>query len=152
MTKAIAAPTSVLALALITVGCGGGGGSSSTSANDKAEFLKKADAICASGNKKLEIADERAFGSQPANPTEIERFVGRKLVPIIQAEVVQIRSLPIPSGDQATVSEMLDAAQSDVEQAKRDPALLAQNKPVFKDANELASGYGLTVCGSTHFF
>jgi len=140
----------MLALALISCGCGGG--SSSAAHNDKAIFLKKADAICASGNRKLKTANERAFGNQPATQTEIERFVLRTIVPVVRAQVEQIKALPVPSGDQAVVSEMLDAAQSDVEQAKKDPALLAQGKPVFEDANELASGYGLTVCGSTHFF
>ena len=156
LTRSIAAPTAMLTLVSVIAGCGGGDTSTTQEKasipQEKATFLEQADAICANGNRKLKVANEQAFGNQQANQADVELFVRTKIVPIVQAQVDQIRALAIPSGDQAAVREMLDAAQSDVEKAKREPELLAQNKPVFEDANELASDYGLTACGSTHFF
>jgi hypothetical protein len=148
----VASLTSVLVLALMLAGCGGSDDSTEQVAQDKVVFLEKADAICAKGNQRVETANEEAFGDEPAKPAEVEQFVQAELVPAVQAQVNQIRALPMPSGDEEEVEEMLDAAQSDIDKAKSEPNLAVENKPLFVDANALASDYGLTECGSTHFF
>jgi hypothetical protein len=148
----IAVPASVLVLALIAGGCGGGGDSTTQTAQDKVVFLEKADAICAQGNKELEKANDEAFGDEPGSAAKVEKFVQAELVPKVQAQVNKIRALDVPAGDEKVVEEMLDVAQSDIDRAKSEPNLLVQNQPLFEDANALASEYGLTECGSTHFF
>jgi hypothetical protein len=151
-TVAVAA---ILVLALFAVGCGSDSNSSSSmSPEDKAAFQHHANAICANGNQEFKSANQQAFGKNPGTPSEVEveRFVKTKLVPIVQAQVKQIRALPVPSGDEAEVNEILDAAQKGVDAVKKDPGLLAQGKPVFQEANELASEYGISACGATHFF
>jgi len=57
--------------------------------------------------------------------------------------------LGAPAGDKAKVSAIVNAAQSALDKAKKNPIVLTQNGPdPFKKANQLSKAYGLTVCGS----
>ena len=55
-----------------------------------------------------------------------------------------------PEGDEQQVTEILDAAQSGIDEIEQDPSLLNQGPDAggaFTEANQLAEGYGLTDCG-----
>jgi hypothetical protein len=138
-------------VAVVIAGCGGSNDTSTTSAA-KTAFLKKANAICAAGNRRINAANERTFGDQQGTSADVERFVEASLLPAVQLQVNQIRALAAPPGDEAEVKKMLDTAQEDIDTAKSDPELLANDQPVFKDATGLASDYGLIACSSTNFF
>jgi hypothetical protein len=145
----VAAAALVLGLGLL--GCGGGSGGSTTSPA-KAHFLQQANAVCARALQSLEAANQQAFGNQQGSTSDVAAFVEHTLVPNVQSQVNQLRALKPPPGDAATVNEILDTAQADVNTAKQDPSTLASNQPVFKDATRLASDYGLEACGSGNFF
>lgn len=151
----LATLAAAVAIVLGAGGCGGDSTShttSSVSASARAGFLKRANEICAQGARKIKLANQRAFGTHQGSPTEITAFVSRTLLPDVQAQVDHIRALPKPSGDSATVKKILDTAQKDIDTGRRDPALFLHNAPVFQDAIQLASDYGLTACGADHFF
>ena len=140
-------------LVLGIVGCGGGGGSTSTAASAKADFLKKGNEICRKGNQKLAVANKQAFSAyirsgSKAPPAKVRNYVTTTLIPDVQSQVDQLRALPVPPGDEAAVKRIIDTAQKDVNAVKTNPDLLVKNQPAFKDANELAKAYGLTVCAS----
>jgi hypothetical protein len=120
----LAALATTLAVAVAAAGCGSSSNSTSsstsTAALTKAAFLVKANAICAVGNK--------------AKPS----------VTNIQAQIDGIRALGAPSGDETTVTNMLDIAQADLNKVKSNPALLNSN--VFGNFAALAHPYGLTQC------
>ncbi|MDX6615373.1 MAG: hypothetical protein QOD60_464 [Solirubrobacterales bacterium] len=116
-----------LAVALVAAGCGSSSTSSTASSTSpaaltKTEFLVKANAICAAGNR--------------AKPS----------VASIQAQISGVRALGAPSGDEATVTKMLDTAQADLNTVKSNPALLSGKSDPFTDFAALAHPYGLTQC------
>ena len=144
----------VVALALIGAGCGddeksgdsegSGGGSALT----KEQFLEQGNAICAAGNAELE-AEGAGLGTAPT-PGEIEDFALRELVPNIQNQLDELRTLTPPAGDEEQVEEILTAAEEGVAAIKEDPARAFDDAGAdpFDTANQLAEDYGLVACGS----
>jgi hypothetical protein len=154
-----------LAAALIAAGCGDDdetttasvatttstGATGATGATGealtKAEFIKQADEICASGDKTIDEAFKDLGSGQPSDQ-EAEQVITDTVVPEVQGEIDGIRALTPPEGDEDEVTAILDAAQSAVDQAKEDPSLLTQQgEDPFQEANQLAKEYGLKVCG-----
>ena len=92
-------------------------------------------------------------------PQDIARFLGDGLA-ILNQLIADMKAIPVPPGDEATVSEMLDAAdKSNAKLAEaRDAAAAAdfarftaidkEISPLDTAANAKFDAYGLTVCGS----
>ena len=145
-----------LIVGLCIAGCGGDGSTSSTgstTAAAKAAFLKKGNAICQMANQRLKVANRKAFAAyirsgKQAPAAKVRHYVTSTLVPEIERQLNQLRSLRAPPGDEETVKRILDTAQADVNKVKADPDLLVNNTPAFADADQLAKAYGLTACGS----
>jgi hypothetical protein len=152
-TRLAALGVGALAIVLVVAGCGGGGSSTSTSSISKAQFIKKADAVCATGNKRLE-ADFAAFLQEKKNlrdPSEadFEELVGKVVVPNLDREIKEIRALGVPSGDEDEVGEIVTAIEEGLETAENDPkAAVNSSEAVFGVSSRLAKEYGLEVCGS----
>lgn len=136
---------------LCTAGCGSSGGSGSTttaaaprSTISKSAFLAKANAICVKGN----AASRAARAKLGASPTEeqIVAFVRGTEVPGVQAQIDAIRALGAPADDQATVTKMLDLAQTAVGRVKVVPTILTTGEDVFAPFAAIAHPYGLTAC------
>jgi hypothetical protein len=143
------AAMSVVAASLIVgfaAGCGSSSNSSSTSTASlsKPEFLAKANAICKAGNQKQGAA-QSALGNNPS-AAQITNYANSTAIPSIQAQIDGVRALGAPSGDEATVMNMLDMAQADLNKVKADPTLLAGNTDPFADFAKVAHPYGLTAC------
>lgn len=135
----------VLAAGLAAAGCGSS--SPAKSALSKPQFLARANAICAEGNKKTESAGN-SLGNKPS-PAQVSSYVRETLAPIIQSQIDGVRALGAPSGQQATVTHMLDVAQEDLNRAKSHPNAMANGNP-FADFDALAHPYGLTECAPEH--
>jgi hypothetical protein len=70
-------------------------------------------------------------------------------VPIIQGQIDALRAVGAPSGDEATVTKILAAAQKGLNTVKSNPALLAGGgADSFGSFRKLAYPYGLTACAS----
>ena len=137
------------AAGLLIAGCGGGG---DDKALTKEEFLKQGNAICTKGNDKINAAGKAQFGNQPPSKADIEKFAKETVVPTVEDELKQLHALKPPKADEATVNDILDAADKGLEKAKADPASLAKDNSdptnPFAEANKKANAYGLTACGS----
>ena len=100
--------------ALFLAGCGSSD-SESTATITKSAFVKQADAICAKGNKEINKAGNEIFGSlgqnQQPSKAQLEEFATGTLIPSVETQVAAISALPVPSGDEAQVQAILDAAQ-----------------------------------------
>jgi hypothetical protein len=147
------------AIAIAVSGCGGGsdGDEITASSLSKAEFIRKADAICAKGQRQV----ERNFGAfakktkldvkQVAkNPTkeQVNGLVNTVLIPVIEEEVAKIRALGAPAGDEDKIEAMLDATEEGIPTAEDLPrTVLEQTGVAFGVGSRLAKEYGLTVCG-----
>ena len=118
--------------------------STATTAITKAEFLAKANAICTLGNAQINAAGAK-LGKNPSQ-AQITAFAKSTDVPSMQAQINAIRALGAPSGDQATVTNMLNLAQADLNKVKSNPALLTGNTSPFADFAKIAHPYGLRAC------
>jgi hypothetical protein len=142
------ATAGLLMTALIAAGCGSSSSDSSTAATvtgplTKAAFVAKANAICVKGTTRTEKAGQ-ALGN---NPTEQEAAVAvpAKFVPAVQAQIDELKALSVPPGEQATVTNMFDLAQGDLNKVKSDPRLAFETK-TFADFASVAHAYGLKSC------
>jgi hypothetical protein len=135
----------LLAVALIGVaaaGCGNAGGGRLT----KSEFLKRGNAICAKGTRKIDRKG-LTFFKTPGHPTANETiaFAKKLAVPTAQAELDQLRALKPPKSDETTVKTILDKTQAAVDRVRSNPGLLGRANG-SDEANALARAYGLTAC------
>ena len=135
---------------LVLAACGGGGGPS------KAEYIKKADAICAKGSKDSEEAAKGAI-QNPANPTPEEAQAAlQKVIPVQKKGIADLKALKRPDADRGkleTIYAAVDKVAAAYEQAAQSPqASLALLKASGTDqdpnvaANKLAADYGFKEC------
>ena len=141
------------AAALIAAGCGGGGDNGELSSE---EYLQRADAICAAFEEQLDAIDQ---------PTSADGFVPflRQILPIIRAQIDELRELNPPSdiADQVDEAENLLEEQADiteqtidrVEDGGEDPTVVANEvgprlQELNQDAEQIADDIGLQECGS----
>jgi uncharacterized protein (UPF0333 family) len=143
-----------LSVVLTLAACGSSddSNSSSTASISKSEFLKKGNAACQQGNQQINAAGKQVFGTNGnhKNPTQAEqtKFATDTLIPVVQKEIDQIKTLGAPKGDEAQVKAVVDAAQAALDKGKANPtALIQSDSDPFAKANKLANDYGLTVCG-----
>jgi hypothetical protein len=174
-----------LAIALIGSGCGGGsdnsastgdnsastGESSASTAEDstssgegsilgKAEFIGKADAICAEGKKQVE-AEYAAYlkknkiskvSESKESSAETEAHVAEIIetiaIPALRRQIDEIGSLGAPSGEEAQVRAYLAAAEEGIKKGEENPQVMFSSPTeVFANADELADEIGFKVCG-----
>lgn len=152
----IALSVGALAIALIAGGCGGDD-DTSTSSISKAAFIKKADAICQAGDKRVEAKlaaylkenvvkeSEESVSETNAKATEIAETA---VIPAITREIEGLRALGAPSGDEDEIEAILEALEEGLERTEEDPATgLRTNTELFRRAKGLSEEYGLAVCG-----
>jgi len=148
-----AAIAAAVIVGLAAGGCGSSSSSSkstggtATTAVTKPQFLAKANAICTQGNKQTDAANAK-LGKNPTQ-AQIAAVLKTATVPSIQAQIDGIRALGAPSGDQATVTNMLNLAQADLNKVKSNAALLtAGGASPFADFAKVAHPYGLKACAA----
>jgi hypothetical protein len=113
----------------------------------KAEFVRKANAICAKGNAKNKAAGAK-LGAEPAE-AQVVAFVKNTEVPAVQAQIKALKALGAPPGDEATVAKMLTLAQAAVNAVKARPAIVTSGANVFARFASVAHPYGLVSCSPT---
>jgi hypothetical protein len=125
----------VMVLLCVGVGCGGGSGDP-TSDITKAQFVKKADFICADFKAKRLAAAEKEYnpkqrqgshsvGSKATKELEAElreqaeELLTDKLIPLTREEQEQLEALGVPAGDEENVEKMFanfDKAIGEIEE------------------------------------
>jgi hypothetical protein len=141
----VIAIAATLAVGLIAAGCGSAGTTTSTAttaALSKPEFLAQGNAICEQGNQTLGAA-EKALGKQPSE-ARFKAYVADTFAPTVQKQIDGIRALAAPSNDQANITNMLNLAQTELNQVKGNPAMLTEK--TFVNFAKQAHPYGLTAC------
>jgi hypothetical protein len=134
------------AIAALVAGCGGGSGRLS-----KAEYAKRADAICAKYNAKLKAL------SRPTGISGLPAYVDRAL-PLARKGDDELRALKPPKDEEQRAKEWLDQNDSVVGSMERlrDAAkkgdragiqtALNEASSANQTANRLARSLGLRVC------
>lgn len=136
---------------------GRGGGSSGKSATpsgglSKAEFVKRANAICEKG-KKQSLAKMAAYvknekgGSGQPSPALLVKAVKAVFIPGVETQIEEIRALGAPPGDEETVEAFLASLEEGVAagEASGGSAAAAFGQS-FKRSAKLAREYGLDGC------
>jgi len=128
------------------------GDSAETKTIPKAEFVKRANAICRSTLEKITsevfpVLEKSVDKSEDAKAAAEASLVPTVLVPGLQAEIDEIRALGVPSGDEEQVEAFLGAVQEIVDQGKADPESLGSSAvEPYAEAAALADKYGLISC------
>jgi hypothetical protein len=145
MNARFAAAAALTLAAATAAGCGGDDGPS------KAEFVKRADAICAKASKDTTAkAQQLTSGGRP-DKAALTKFIKETALPGVEKEADQIDQLDTPKGDGDKVKAITDAVRDGVDKTKSNPSALlsssGSNGP-FGKADKLAQDYGLKKCGS----
>jgi hypothetical protein len=141
----VIAVAATLAVGLMAAGCDDSSkttSASTTAALPKPELLTQGNAICTHGNQTLAAA-EKALGKQPSE-AQFKAYIADTFAPTVQEQIDGIRALAAPSNDQANITNMLNVAQTELNQVKGNPAMLTEK--TFTNFAKLAHPYGLTAC------
>jgi hypothetical protein len=141
----------LLGVGLIIAGCGGD--DSNAGSISKAEFVKKAEAVCKKGNKRMEGALAGFLHEnkniQNASKVAYEELLEKIVLPSLKRELREIRAIGVPSDGEERVEAMVAALEEGVETAEEDPRLaVTSSDAVFGISSRLARELGLDVCGS----
>ncbi len=143
---------------LATAGCGDDD-SSTTAAEavtgfsgeaptDSISYHLAADKYCRQAENELDEAASEQFGDQQPSPEDLEAFVNDYYVPIMRRQIEQIRTIPIPAGEEDAVNQINDAFDDGLAEAEADPGSLADGPPLaIVEASRLAAEYGFDDCG-----
>lgn len=137
----IAALACVVSLGV--TGCAGTDAPASTAPQlSKAQFVSKASAICARTTRDLEAA-----GGRLSPGTSEATFVRRDVSPIFRTSVRKLAALRPPTGDEAVVNEILDAAHRGLARLEANPASLkapaGSRRDPFREFGRRAVDYGI---------
>ncbi len=145
----------LLALVALIAGCGGGdsttAGATTTSEAPltKAEFIRKGDAICQTGNEAStteieEFAKENGFGSEP-NKAQFEEVVTEVLVPNLTRQTDELDALVPPTQDEDKIEALISSLRETIAKMEKNPSSLEEN--VLAEPIRLENAYGFKVCG-----
>lgn len=119
----------------------------------KPEYLRRARAVCGTGRQTLEQASRATFGNlapgQKVPDAELDRFVRQTVIPTLRDQVRQLRALPPPKGKKGQVEEIYRALDKGLDELDKGPQRLIDGSNPFRQAEILASRYGIGVCAGT---
>jgi hypothetical protein len=150
--KWILAIVGFAAVAALWAGCGGGSDETGSTADStatltKAQFVKKADAVCAERKKEwnTELAPQRkelqaADGS--INEAKVEELIEGSLVPLMKTELQKLEALGAPAGDEKTVNAMMENRSKAIADIEADSAAISSSESLTAFATE-AREYGV---------
>lgn len=151
-----------VALLLLVVGVGCGGGSSDTTSDiTKAQFVKKANFICADYRSKRLAAAEKEYnpkqrqgthtvGSKATKELEAEleelaeTLLKETTIPLVRTQHEKLEALGAPAGDEEKVEQMLDNMETATDEVAEEGfrGLVGGNQ--FDQFEKEAEQYGLT--------
>jgi hypothetical protein len=153
--------------------CGDESGSVTTDAEQivpsKRDYVIQADTICARQEQLIETEAEISLGinandfrvlpsgeivfkpGRRPSPQRIERFGTEVVLPALREQLADLRGLTPPTGDEATVAAIYDAAEQGVDELAADPAAFNDQGAVRRSlttARQLGRRYGFLECGT----
>ncbi len=143
----------VLLLALALGGCGGSDDNVGDEPLTKAQFIERADAICAGTDKTQKSALRIFFQKHPkatASKAVEEEVVVVVGLPPVRTEVKELAALSPPKGDEQKIQTFIQEIEEAVKKGEADPSTMIQGKRgsggPFAVAGKLAREYGMKTC------
>lgn len=150
-----------VALLVLVVGVGCGGGGDTTSDITKAQFVKKADFICADyKSKRLAAAEKQynpkqrqgshAVGSKSTKELEAEleelaeKLLHETTIPLVRTQQEKLEALGAPAGDEEKVEEMLNNMEKATDAIEEEGFRGIVGGNQFDQFEKEAEQYGLT--------
>jgi len=153
VSKGLIVPVAIgLATAAIVAGCGGGG--NDTASLSKAEFVKKANEVCAktqgqmaAGLKALAVSYHGKEPKGAALAAAQRKFVKTVIAPAKLKEAEQLREMGIPPSDRGRIETITDALEEGIKEAENHPeeTVTGEAEPLLR-AEKLSREYGLKNC------
>jgi len=146
---------------LVAAGCGGGSSGPTeatvqTGSLSKAEFIKKADAICEAARAEFLTKFEsfyQAHKAEASNQQSEAAFLGEVfqsvLSPNVERQIEQISKLGAPKDYAPQAATFLNALQAQLQEFDEDPAKLTATPYAFKHAENVAKAAGLIGCSES---
>ena len=153
-----------IAATLLVGGCGESDSSEitgQTGSLTKAEFIRRADAICRKGGSQVQrefaaYVQRNSDAVSPESPQSEQGAAAAEIIDTIyvpgnEKQIERIGSLSAPSGDEGEVKAILAAMQDGLDEASDRPLVFIRagspKGPAFTEARKLARAYGLADCG-----
>jgi hypothetical protein len=138
-------------LALGATGCSAG--ESATAAPTRAEFMKRAEAICERTDEAQKAAIEdfrKKFPKADSSISWEERLIVTAGLPPIQTEAEELGDLPVPSGDEEEMKAIVESMEEAVDEARKSPSSMLEKDSVgpFTEVFKLAKEYGFKACAT----
>jgi hypothetical protein len=159
MKRKLAGAAITMLLAGLAAGCGSDGDDADTSTTPtpltKAEFIARADRICAATDQQIEREagklreTARKAGDQLA-VSLVKQFLEKTSLPAYESMLGKLRALTPPKADERTIDGYVAALASAIDTVKADVERYSRSDSPdpFGDANRRAKAYGMKVCGS----
>lgn len=112
----------------------------------RAQYVKRANAICLQLGREIRELAERSFGAAPPTGKTLRDYEQRARA-LQQRRLAQLRALPPPPGDQARLGAIYDAWEAvlrDLARVRDRPGV--RPPPSVERFRRLAGGYGLRDC------
>jgi hypothetical protein len=142
------------------IGCGGGSDETSSDVT-KAQFVKKADSICADfKNQRLAAAEEEYNPTQRQGPKTVgtaeteafeaelnelaEELLTNKLIPLLKEEHEELESLDVPAADEEKIDTMLANMDKAIQEIEDGGFAKTIGGSQFDEFESEATKYGLS--------
>lgn len=118
----------------------------------KADYIEKADAICARSDKETDAIFDAGF-EDPADPQPEEAQEALKAaLPVVKEDLEELKALEKPKDDEDEIDAIWTAIEEGIttlEEASADPdqSLVALTSEPFAPGEKLAGDYGMEDCG-----
>jgi hypothetical protein len=151
--KWILAIVGFAAVAALWAGCGGGSDETGSTADStatltKAQFVKKADEICAERNEKFDASVEAVRNELQSADGSVREEIANEailssLVPLMKEELAKLEALGFPAGEEKTISKMLEDRAKAIADIEADPSTVASSASLTAFSVEMQK-YGVT--------
>jgi hypothetical protein len=139
VTKLLAILLLVVVAPLAFAACGG------SDAPSKDEYIAQAGEICQKGDDDLAAAITEEFGDRMPSQQESVSFSEEVVIPNIEEQLVALRDLTPPDGDEEALNEIYGTLEAAINQYKED--IDPGNPPeAFLEFDRLIEEYGLEAC------
>lgn len=145
----LAFAVAALLLSFAFAGCGGGDDEEQPTALTKAEYVKRADEICAATEKqqrKLLTQFQRENQNAGGGPRSMEEMIRSAAVPPLERQAEELAALTPPDKQAAEAEAYVEAVEKAITTVKKEPGTLLTKPGAFTKAEELASGLGFKTC------